>query len=244
MRIKSFDVLDLRFPTSLVNAGTDAVHTDPDYSAAYVILKTDGGLEGHGFTFTIGRGNEVCVAAIRAFEPLVVGQTLDEIIRRPGGVLAQRSRAIPQLRWLGPEKGVIHLALAAIVNAVWDLHAKAEGKPVWKLLADMTPREIVAVHRLPLHHRRAHARRGDRDARAAAASTRATARRSCCATAIPAYTTSAGWIGYSDDEVRRLCREATRRRLDALQGQGRRRAGRRRPARRARARRRSGPTAS
>ena len=237
MRIKSFDVLDLRFPTSLVNAGTDAVHTDPDYSAAYVILKTDGGLEGHGFTFTIGRGNEVCVAGdpgVRAARRRADARRDHPPTPPPSGeALASDS----QLRWLGPEKGVIHLALAAIVNAVWDLHAKAERKPVWKLLADMTPREIVtcidfryitdaltpdeALEMLERQRER----------------TRRTARRSFCATGYPAYTTSAGWMGYSDEEVRRLCREATRRRLAALQGQGRRRAGRRRPARRPRARR-------
>ena len=133
-----------RFPTSQTHAGTDAVHTDPDYSAAYVILHTDGGLEGHGFTFTIGRGNEICVDAIRAFEPLVTGRLVEDIMAAP----AQFWRELAddsQLRWLGPQKGVIHISMAAIINAVWDLHAKRAGKPVWKLLADMTPREIVGV---------------------------------------------------------------------------------------------------
>ena len=142
MLIRNLDTIDLRFPTSRTNAGTDAMHPDPDYSAAYVILETDGGLEGHGFTFTIGRGNEICAEAIRAFRPLVVGRTLESITSDHAAFwrsLASES----QLRWLGPEKGVIHLAMAAIVNAVWDLHAKRERKPVWKLLADMSPREIV-----------------------------------------------------------------------------------------------------
>jgi L-fuconate dehydratase len=198
--------LDVRFPTSLVNAGTDAVHTDPDYSAAYVVLRTDGGHRGHGFAFTIGRGNEVVVAAIRALEPLVIGRSLADIASDQAAfwkMLANDS----QLRWLGPEKGVIHLALAAIVNAVWDLQAKAAGKPVWKLLADMTPREIVSCidfryitdalspdEALAMLERQ-HGSRGEREA---------ILRRD----GYPAYTTSAGWIGYSDDEVRRLCREA------------------------------------
>ena len=143
MKITGLEIVDLRFPTSLTSDGTDAVHKDPDYSAAYVILHTDGGLEGHGFTFTIGRGNEVCAEAIRAFTPLVVGRDVDEIFAAPAAFW--RSLAgDSQLRWLGPEKGVIHISMAAIVNAMWDLHAKQAGKPLWKLLADMTPRQIVA----------------------------------------------------------------------------------------------------
>jgi L-fuconate dehydratase len=205
MRIKSFDVLDVRFPTSLVNAGTDAVHKDPDYSAAYVILRTDGDHEGHGFAFTIGRGNEVVVEAIRALEPLVAGRRLEDIADEPGAFW-QTLANDTQLRWLGPEKGVIHLALAAIVNGVWDLQGKAAGKPVWKLLADMTPREIVrcidfryitdalspdeATEMLERQRKS----RGDREA-------------ILLRDGYPGYTTSAGWFGYSDDEVRRLCRE-------------------------------------
>src|SRR6266581_4486099 len=142
MKIRDLDVSDLRFPTSRTHAGTDAVHVDPNYSAAYVVLGTDTGLEGHGLTFTIGRGNEVCAAAIEAFRPLVVGRRLADITANFASFwrsLASDS----QLRWLGPEKGVIHLALAAIVNAIWDLWARNERKPVWKLLADMTPRQLV-----------------------------------------------------------------------------------------------------
>jgi L-fuconate dehydratase len=144
MKITDLESLDLRFPTSRTLAGSDAVHKDPDYSAAYVILKTDAGLEGHGLTFTVGRGNELCVAAIESMRHLVIGKRLDDITADFAGFwrsLASES----QLRWLGPEKGVIHLALAAIVNAVWDLYAKAERKPLWKLLADMTPAQIVST---------------------------------------------------------------------------------------------------
>src|ERR671918_749528 len=144
MTITDLETIDLRFPTSRTAAGTDAMHKDPDYSAAYVVLKTSGGLEGHGLTFTIGRGNEVCVAAIEAMRHLVVGWRLDDITADLAGFW-RRLACESQLRWLGPEKGVIHLALAAVVNAVWDLYAKAEGKPLWKLLVDMTPRQIVST---------------------------------------------------------------------------------------------------
>src|SRR5262249_2599105 len=143
MTIREPEVLDLRFPTSRTNAGTDAVHVDPDYSAAYVILRTDDGLEGHGLTFTIGRGNEVVAAAIDAFRHLVVGQRLDAIAADFAGFWRRLPWGSP-LRWLGPEKGGIHPALGAIVNAVWALYAKGERKPVWKVLADMTPRQLVS----------------------------------------------------------------------------------------------------
>src|SRR4029077_12338945 len=143
MVISELTVIDIRFPTSRTHAGTDAVHVDPDYSAAYVILKTDAGIEGHGLTFTIGRGNEVVVAAIEAFRHLVVGARLEDITA-DFGEFWHRLASESQLRWLGPEKGVIHLALAAIVNAIWDLYAKSERKPLWKLLADMTPKQLVS----------------------------------------------------------------------------------------------------
>ena len=124
--------------------GSDAMHTDPDYSAAYVILRTDAGdgVEGHGLTFTSGRGTEVCVAAAHALEPFVVGRSLDGIIGDMSGFWRSLV-SDSQLRWIGPEKGAIHLATAAVVNAVWDLWAKIEGKPLWKLLVDLTPEEIV-----------------------------------------------------------------------------------------------------
>jgi L-fuconate dehydratase len=187
-------------------AGSDAVHKDPDYSAAYVILKTDGDLEGHGLTFTIGRGNELCVAAIESMQHLVIGKRLDDITADFAGFwrsLASES----QLRWLGPEKGVIHLALAAIVNAVWDLYAKAERKPLWKLLADMTPAQLVSTidfryitdalttdEAIDLLERQAAGKRG-REAE-------------LLRTGYPAYTTSAGWMGYSEDGIRGLVRQA------------------------------------
>jgi L-fuconate dehydratase len=140
------DARDVRFPTSRWLDGSDAMHVDPDYSAAYVILTTDAddGLDGHGLTFTSGRGTEVCVAAIRALEPLLVGRSLEELIANMSGFWRSLV-SDSQLRWLGPEKGVIHLATAAVVNAVWDLWAKVEGKPLWKLLVDLSPEEVVGA---------------------------------------------------------------------------------------------------
>src|SRR5258705_12637550 len=144
--ITALEVLDVRFPTSRSLDGSDAMNPDPDYSAAYVVVRTDAGdgLEGHGLTFTIGRGTEIVVAAAEALRPLVVGRRTDELFADMGAfwrVLVGDS----QLRWIGPEKGVIHLATAAVVNAVWDLFAKTAGKPLWKLVCDMTPEELVAL---------------------------------------------------------------------------------------------------
>ena len=206
VKITRVEIIDLRFPTSLTSAGTDAVHKDPDYSAAYVILHTDSDLHGHGFTFTIGRGNEICAQAIRAFSPLVVGRDLDEIAGDQAGFW--RSLAgDSQLRWLGPEKGVIHISMAAIVNAVWDLQAKRARKPVWKLLSDMTPKEIVRcidfhyiTDALPPEEATEILERQAR--------TKADREPILLRDGYPAYTTSAGWMGYDDDKVCVLCREA------------------------------------
>jgi L-fuconate dehydratase len=141
--IRSMRVLDVRFPTSRQLDGSDAMNPDPDYSAAYVILETDqAGLEGHGLTFTIGRGNEICCAAIDAMRHLVIGLDL-AWIREDMGRFWRRVTSDSQLRWIGPDKGAIHLATGAVVNAVWDLWAKAEGKPLWRLVADLSPEELV-----------------------------------------------------------------------------------------------------
>ena len=199
---------DIRFPTSRALDGSDAMNPNPDYSAAYVTLKTDdpNGLEGHGLTFTIGRGNEICVAAINALAPLVIGRTLEEFTADMGKFW-RHMVGDSQLRWIGPEKGAIHLATAAIVNAVWDLWAKQAGKPLWKLLADLSPEELVrcidfrfisdaltpeeAVALL----RRVEGGKAEREAEMQRVG-------------FPAYTTSAGWLGYDDDKMRRLCQEA------------------------------------
>ena len=185
------------------------MNTDPDYSAAYVALETDdpSGLAGHGLTFTIGRGTEVCVAAIDALAPHVVGATVEELVADLGGFW-RRLVTDSQLRWLGPEKGVIHLATAAIVNAVWDLYAKLEGKPLWKLLADMTPGAARGVHRLSLHRRCAHAGRGARHPASRNESTKAERELTLLAEGFPAYTTSAGWLGYSEETLPERARDA------------------------------------
>jgi L-fuconate dehydratase len=204
--ILDLDVLDLRFPTSRTLAGSDAVHVDPDYSAAYVVLRTDAGLEGHGLTFTIGRGTEVVVAAIEAFRHLVVGQRLDAITSDFAGFW-HRLAGDSQLRWLGPEKGVIHLALAAIINAVWDLYAKSERKPVWKLLADMTPAELVSC--IDFHYITDAITRDEAMAiLGRQAATKGEREQELLRTGYPAYTTSVGWMGYADEKIRALCREA------------------------------------
>jgi L-fuconate dehydratase len=206
MKITDFEVLDLRFPTSRTLAGSDAMHPDPDYSAAYVVLKTDGGLEGHGFTFTLGRGNEICAQAIRAFAPLVVGRSLGEITSDFAGFWRALATET-QLRWLGPEKGVIHLAMAAVVNAVWDLFAKAEGKPVWKVLSDMTPQQLVSCVDFRYI---TDALTPDEaiDLLERSASTKPEREAQLLREGYPAYTTSVGWMGYPDDQVRQLCRDA------------------------------------
>lgn len=200
-------VRDIRFPTSQSRAGSDAMNPDPDYSAAYVILKTDGpgGLEGHGLTFTIGRGNELCVAAINALKPLVAGRTL-ESFTEDMGAFWNRVTGDSQLRWVGPEKGVIHLATAALVNAVWDLYAKAERKPLWKLLVDLTPEQIVScipfsyiTDALTTDEALAILRRNE--------PTKPQREREMSKIGYPAYTTSAGWLGYSDEKLRELVRE-------------------------------------
>jgi len=206
-KITSMRVLDVRFPTSQTLDGSDAMNPDPDYSAAYVILETDqAGLAGHGLTFTIGRGNEICCAAIKAMEHLVVGLDLAWVAADMGRFW----RAITsdsQLRWIGPDKGAIHLATGAVVNAVWDLWAKAEGKPLWKLVADMSPEEFVRC----IDFRYLTDCITPEEALAllrAQAPGKAERIRLLAQNGYPCYTTSAGWLGYDDAKLRRLCQEA------------------------------------
>ena len=205
--IRSMRVVDVRFPTSQHLDGSDAMNPDPDYSAAYVILETDQpGLEGHGLTFTIGRGNEICCAAIEAMRHLVVGLDMAWVAEDMGRFWRYIT-SDSQLRWIGPDKGAIHLATGAVVNAVWDLWAKQEGVPVWKLVSRMSPEEIVKLidfryitdcitpeEALALLQKQAVGK----------AERWATLERE----GYPCYTTSAGWLGYDDDKLRRLCKEA------------------------------------
>ena len=205
-RITAVDVRDVRFPTSDALDGSDAMHTDPDYSAAYVVLHTDAaGLEGHGLTFTLGRGTELCVQAARILGDMVVGRSTREV-RADFAGLWRELTSESQLRWVGPEKGVLHLATAAVVNALWDLLSKEARQPLWKYVSDLPPEELVgcidfryltdaltpdeAVELL----------RDEEPGRAAREAELAEH-------GFPAYTTSAGWLGYADDKIRRLCRE-------------------------------------
>jgi L-fuconate dehydratase len=197
---------DIRFPTSRGLHGSDAMNPDPDYSAAYVVLSTSDGLEGHGFTFTIGRGNELCVAAIEALAPRIKGLALDDIRADPGAFW-RHVTGDSQLRWLGPEKGVIHLATAALVNAAWDLWARADGKPLWRLLSELSPAELVAC--VDFRYLTDALDPGEaRELLEERAPMRAARIEEMERDGFPAYTTSTGWLGYSDDEVRRLAREA------------------------------------
>ncbi|MEM6383620.1 MAG: enolase C-terminal domain-like protein [Pseudomonadota bacterium] len=206
IRIKSVRAQDIRFPTSRELDGSDAMNPAPDYSAAYVTITTDHGPEGHGLTFTIGRGNEICVAAVKAIEPLLVGASLEELFTDLGGMW-RRVTGDSQLRWLGPDKGVIHLSSAAVINALWDLYAKCLDKPVWRILTEMAPQEIVDLVdwrylRDALDPGRARERLEEQMAGRKARTDE------MLADGFPAYTTSAGWLGYSDDKMRTLLKEA------------------------------------
>src|SRR5882724_1368348 len=199
-------VRDIRFPTSQSLDGSDAMNVDPNYSAAYVILQTDDPtrLEGHGLTFTIGRGNELCVAAVNALKPLVVGLTLEPATDM--GRFWKRLTSDSQLRWVGPEKGVVHLATAALVNAMWDLYAKLEGKPLWKLLVDMTPEQIVSC--VPFSYITDAITRDEAlEILRRNAATKQHREQQMREHGYPAYTTSAGWLGYTDEKMRMLVRE-------------------------------------
>jgi L-fuconate dehydratase len=207
IRITDLRVFDLRFPTSQSLDGSDAMNPDPDYSAAYVILDTDSGeLAGHGLTFTIGRGNDICCMAIQAMRHLVVGQELETFARAPGKFWRHLT-SDSQLRWIGPEKGAIHLATGAVVNAFWDLLAKQRGKPVWQLVSDMSAEEIADI--VDYRYLTDVLSREDalailKRAEVGKAERIEVLKREGYA----CYTTSAGWLGYPEDKLRRLCREA------------------------------------
>nr|CAD6603781.1 L-fuconate dehydratase [Rhizobium sp. TCK] len=206
-RITDLRVFDLRFPTSQSLDGSDAMNPDPDYSAAYVILDTDSeGLAGHGLTFTIGRGNDICCMAIKAMRHLVVGQELD-IFRQDPGKFWRHLTSDSQLRWIGPDKGAMHLATGAVVNAFWDLLAKQQGKPVWQLVSELSAEEIADIvdfRYLTDVLTRDEAVAILRQAETGKAKRIATLKQEGYA----CYTTSAGWLGYPEEKLRRLCQEA------------------------------------
>jgi L-fuconate dehydratase len=206
--ISELKTSDIRFPTSTMLDGSDAMNADPDYSAAYLRLVTDSddGLEGHGFAFTIGRGNDVVVSAIRALEDHMIGRDVEDILADMGGIWRELVYD-SQLRWLGPEKGVMHMAIGAVINALWDLKAKRAGQPLWQLLSQLAPEEIVDLvdfryltDALTPDEALAilRAARDGRDDRST----------ELLATGYPAYTTTPGWLGYDDAKLERLCREA------------------------------------
>ncbi|MGW1816470.1 L-fuconate dehydratase [Streptomyces sp. NPDC002125] len=205
--VTDFEVDDIRFPTSEQLDGSDAMNTDPDYSAAYVVLRTDGaGEEGHGFCFTIGRGNDVMAAAVEALRPYVIGRPAP----RTAADLGELYRLLThdsQLRWLGPEKGVMHMAAGVVVNAAWDLAARLAGKPVWQFLAGMTPEELVSL----VDFRYLTDALTPQEALGilrAAEPGRAERTERLLTEGYPAYTTSPGWLGYDDDKLVRLSKEA------------------------------------
>ncbi len=200
--IKAVDVVDVRFPTSASLDGSDAMNPDPDYSAAYVVLRAEDGFEGHGFTFTIGRGNEVCCAAIEALSDLVIGRDASDL-----GEFYRRLTHDSQFRWLGPEKGVMHLAAAALLNAAWDLAARRAGLPMWKYLSGLSPERIVDC----IDWRYMTDALGPEEALdllRAAEPGKAERIAEIEREGYPAYTTSPGWLGYSDEKVVRLARRA------------------------------------
>lgn len=206
--ITGIETKDIRFPTSENLDGSDAMNPDPDYSAAYVILKTDhpDGLEGHGLTFTIGRGNEICVQAISSLSYSLIGKSLSSFTQNMGAFWKMIT-SDSQLRWLGPEKGVIHLATGALVNAIWDLYAKSEQKPLWRLISEMSPEQLVecidftyitdVINKKEALQLLKEKEQGKEERISYLKEN-----------GYPAYTTSAGWLGYSDEKIRRLCREA------------------------------------
>ena len=199
-------IMDIRFPTSLEHICSDSVNTDPDYSAAYCVLETSTGLEGHGLTFTLGRGTDLVTSALSYLAHLVEGCVLEELTADLNALYLHLI-GDTQLRWLGPEKGVVHLACGALLNAVWDLYAKAEGKPVWRLLADMSPEQVVAAidfryiaDVLSREEALSMLRAGKQG--------QAGRLEQLIRDGYPAYTTSVGWFGFSDEKIRRLCQEA------------------------------------
>ncbi|CAG9822126.1 unnamed protein product [Phaedon cochleariae] len=202
LKIVSLDVKDMRFPTSLHADGSDAMHTDPDYSCAYVIIRLQNGLEGYGLTFTLGRGTEIVVEAIRTLSSIVVGKVVTDIYKEFGAFWRSLTSE-SQLRWIGPEKGVTHLATAAIINALWDLWGRLVKKPVWQLLADMEPEQLVScidfryLSNVITKEEALELLKKGREGREERMNV-------LLQKGYPCYTTQAGWLGYSNDKIREL----------------------------------------
>ncbi|WVF72423.1 hypothetical protein IAT40_007238 [Kwoniella sp. CBS 6097] len=206
LKITEFSVHDIRFPTNVTGDGTDAMNKECDYSAAYIVLKTNSDLKGQGMTFTIGRGNDIVCYAIEQIANRIVGKELAPIFADMGSFF-DFLVSDPQHRWLGPEKGVIHLATAAVNNAVWDLFAKHENKPLWKLIVDFTPEEFVKATSFryitdAITQDEALALLKEKEP------TKKAREEEVIKKGYPAYTTSVGWLGYSDEKVVRLTKEA------------------------------------
>ncbi|MEU4522415.1 enolase C-terminal domain-like protein [Amycolatopsis sp. NPDC024027] len=204
--ISAIDAVDVRFPTSLSLDGSDAMNPEPDYSAAYVTIRTSDGDEGYGLAFTVGRGNDVEVAAVRALVPLVVGMPVADALGDLGA-FSRRLTGDSQLRWLGPDKGAIHMAAAAIVNAAWDLRGRREGKPVWRLLAELPPEELVDLVDFR-YLRDALTRDEALGILRRAEPGRAARQAELLESGFPAYTTTPGWLGYSPEKLAALAKEA------------------------------------
>ncbi|MEY4623939.1 MAG: hypothetical protein RLZZ07_569, partial [Actinomycetota bacterium] len=204
--ITGFHIADIRFPTSKSLDGSDAMNKDPDYSAAYLILETDSGISGHGFAFTLGRGTELQCATIELLAPKVVGMKVGELKSSLGGI-ARELVSDSQIRWLGPEKGLTHMAVGAVLTALWDLVAKYEGKPLWEVLSDMSPEEIVSL--VDFRYIRDVLTPAEAlEILKRAEGTKAERKAKLLKSGIPAYTTSPGWLGYSDEKMVRLAKEA------------------------------------
>lgn len=204
--ITGFHIADIRFPTSKSLDGSDAMNKDPDYSAAYLILETDSDISGHGFAFTLGRGTELQCATIELLAPKVVGMKVEEL-KSSLGEIARELVSDSQIRWLGPEKGLTHMAVGAVLTALWDLVAKYEGKPLWEVLSDMSPEEIVSL--VDFRYIRDVLTPAEAlEILKRAEGTKAERKAKLLKSGIPAYTTSPGWLGYSDEKMVRLAKEA------------------------------------
>jgi L-fuconate dehydratase len=206
-KITALNVFDVRFPTSTMLDGSDAMNADPDYSAGYLRIDTDqAGLSGHSLVFTIGRGNDVQIAAIKMLVERFAGMDIDEAFKNIGQITRQLS-SDSQIRWLGPDTGVFHMGIGAVLNALWDLFAKARNVPLWKLLADMSPEEIVAA----IDFRYISDAITPAEALAIlkkSEGAKAENEKILRATGLPAYTTTPGWLGYSDEKMLDLTKQA------------------------------------